>query len=85
MIKDIIGAAINHAGITYWMPAPARHADVGHAMIMNGFPRPFPGGHAQGFILDDNKFVGRIKAAKIFTAAGGKLKWPPNLFSEDLW
>jgi hypothetical protein len=67
MIKDIIGTAIKFAGVTYWMPAPARHADVGHAMIMNGFPRPFPGGHAQGFILDDNKFVG-LRPTSVYDA-----------------
>ena len=85
MRTQIKAAAIQLSGVTYWMPIPARHGDVGHAMILNGYPRPFPGGHAQGFILEDDPFVDRIAAAKIFTDAGRVLKWPPNLFSEDMW
>jgi hypothetical protein len=53
-------------------------------MVANGFPKPYPGGKAQGFIYD-KKFADRLVAARIHVAAGGVLHWPPNLYSEDLW
>lgn len=86
--RKIIGVAIKSAGVVYWMRAPGRHATLGKAMILSGHPRPFPGGDAQGFILEDEiTFVGRKDAAKIVLANGqcSCLIAPPNLYSEDLW
>jgi hypothetical protein len=79
------GVAIRYAGIVYWMPKPARHCHVGQAMIANGHPPPYPGGKAQGFILDSDTFVDRLEAARVYMEQGGQLHWPPNLYSEDLW
>lgn len=80
-----MGPAILCGGIIYWMPAPARHADVGQAMVKNGFSPPYPGGEAQGFMMKNGQFARRKSAALTHQKAGGALSHPPNLFSEDLW
>jgi len=41
----------------------------------------------QGFITEDGQFVNRIDGAILAIQSGQiqKLKWPPNLYSEDLY
>lgn len=41
----------------------------------------------QGFVLDDGTYVDRIQGGILALVFGQieKLKWPPNLYSEDLW
>jgi hypothetical protein len=41
----------------------------------------------QGFVTDEGRFVDRLEGAAIALAAGqiAALKWPPDLYSEDLW
>mgnify|MGYP006914158691 FL=1 len=41
----------------------------------------------QGFITEDGQFVDRIDGATLAIQSGQiqKLKWPPNLYSEDLY
>jgi hypothetical protein len=41
----------------------------------------------QGFVTSDGRFVGRKQAGCIAILAGQieRLKWPPLLYSEDLW
>lgn len=41
----------------------------------------------QGFIDSDGRFMSRGRAASMALGAGqiAKLRWPPALYSEDLW
>lgn len=50
-----------------------------------GFPWPIVG--EQEFLDDNGTFLDRIEGAEVAIKTGQiiKLKWPPNLFSEDLW
>jgi len=49
--------------------------------------KPFTSLDAQGFLLSDGRFCRRKAAAGIAIKAGqiDELKWPPDLYSEDLW
>lgn len=84
----IAAAAIRWRGETFSMAAPARHHDV-IALIRRERPNwgPVPGWAEQGFITNSGAFVDREMAGKIAVEAGQveSLKWPPSLFSEDLW
>lgn len=70
------------AGVVHTLPRPARHHTIAHELKVNLCE------HAvQGFILEDDTFVDR-KAAGRFALMSGQteeLKWPPDLYSEDLW
>lgn len=82
----VVAAAIrDHDGTVYSVPSPGRHADVIRLMVEKGRPTPITGN--QGFLLSDGRFALRKPAAHIAIKAGQitALKWPPNLFSEDLW
>ena len=78
----IIAAAIVIDEKTRALPAPARHHD-----IIAKYPKPDHKQGAQGFIDDQQGFVGRIQAGDIARSEGQikELKWPPYLYSEDLW
>lgn len=83
---NIKGAAMRYGGVIFWMPPPFRHGHVGHAYVKSGFTRD--GTYyrmEQGFISQDDKFLDRKQAAAKHFAAGGRLHWPPRLYSEDLW
>jgi hypothetical protein len=43
--------------------------------------------HHQGFYTSAGRFVDRVEAVEIAKAAGQitEPKWPPQLYSEDLW
>lgn len=81
----IIAAAIRTEQDTYELPPPARHHDVMYEMVMRGHAVPITG--EQGFIDDQRGFVTRWKAAQIALTQKQikKLRWPPELYSEDLW
>ena len=84
----IIGSAImGHDDVMVWLPPPARHHHViNHMVDVLGHPIPING--QQGFLDDEKGFVDRIEAVDIVLHVSKqvkKLKWPPNLYSEDLW
>ena len=76
----ITAAAILLDGVVYSLPKPARHADIIKSI---GYKVRY---EIQGFIAN-GVFVDRIEGAKIAIESNqiDKLKWPPNLYSEDLW
>ena len=73
-------------GKVHTLPRPARHHNIAHELYDTR-------GHAlleddeQGFILEDGSFVDREAGGDfaIKTEQIEKLKWPPYLYSEDLW
>ncbi len=81
----LISVAIRTEQQTYALPPPNRHHDVIHMLAEMGHATPITG--EQGFIDDQRGFVNRRDGAQI--ALDQKqttgLKWPPDLFSEDLW
>ncbi len=84
MIKT---AAAKHKGIVYSVARPGRHDAVlakvyAELNLSGGFCCD-----EQGFITNNGRFVSRLEAAKIALESGQikYLKWPPNLYSEDLW
>ena len=76
-------AAIRVKGIVHTLPRPARHGDL---LLKHGDPRPHPT-RDQGFVLSDGRFVGRLRAVGFAKRAGQitEPKWPPYLYSEDLF
>ena len=81
----IIAVAIRTDQDTYELPRPARHHNVIRELAARGHTIPINGD--QGFIDDQAGFVTRIEAAQIALDQGQitALRWPPELFSEDLW
>lgn len=85
--KRVKQAAIrDYNDIIYTLPRPARHHNIMHDE-MRDLPVMLRQRATQGFVLEDDTFVGREEAAMIALEAGQctKLITPPNLFSEDLW
>ncbi len=83
MIKS---AAIKNPLKVWSLPAPARHHNI--IALMHDKDDPHVHGVSiQGFLTHEGKFLNRKEAAKYVLEVGQlkKLKWPPNLFSEDLW
>mgnify|MGYP001592498173 CR=1 FL=1 len=84
----IVAAAIVFKGTIYTVPTPGRHHNV-FALIreMTGANDVSVGEDGQGFVTSDRRFANRKEAAIIAISAGqiSKLKWPPLLYSEDLW
>lgn len=73
-------------GAIYTVLPPGRHHDCLRAIHEDG-NRPSSCVDAQGFMTSTGRFVDRVEAGQIAITAGQieALKWPPNLFSEDLW
>lgn len=88
MARPIIAAACVLDGQIWTLPAPARHHH-----ILQAIDRVLPGRaievhpEQQGFIDSTWNYVGRKEAGERAVACGqvGALKWPPYLYSEDLW
>jgi hypothetical protein len=84
-------AAIRHAdGTVFDVPRPGRHHDVIRIMRMAGKPWKSPDEalHVQGFVTSTGRFVDRVEAKKIATAANQLLEresGKTELFSEDVW
>lgn len=59
-------------------PPPARHHNL---FALCGRP------DESGFLLSDGTFADRTRAGEIAIKAGQitALKWPPHLYSEDIW
>lgn len=84
--ETIVAAAVlDHAGAPVSLPPPARHHNILRFMVDRGDPTPIVG--RQGFMTNTGEFVDRETAGHIAIIAGQieRLKWPPNLYSEDLW
>ena len=69
------------------LPKPNRHHHVIRHMCEHLGYEHVPASLEQGFLLKDGSFVRRLPAARIAVATGQieELKWPPQLYSEDLW
>lgn len=83
------------------LPRPARHGDVILFMRKEGYTRSDVAHATQGFVTSKGRFVDRIEGADLVIKSGtpilfrgstgevtgtrGRLNWPPNLYSEDLW
>lgn len=81
-------AAIRLRGVVYSLESPARHHDViRHMRTACGIVETQGPDWEQGFVLNDGRFVQRSAAASIAVGNGqiSELKWPPDLYSEDLW
>ena len=79
-------AAIAINGRVFSLPRPKRHHDIiNYLAEIERLPTPIGG--EQGFVDSELGFVDRNAAGRIAIDAGQieKLKWPPQLFSEDLW
>lgn len=90
--QERIAAAAIFAGAIISLPPPARHHTILQAMDLTmgmdainfGMPQ------CQGFLTSTGRYVGRVEAFYIASAAGqikektGN-KGEPTLYSEDLW
>lgn len=85
--ERIVAAAVHAYGATWSLPRPARHGDVLFAIDQAGLCALAHGPDSEGFLTSEGRFVGRLEAADIAVKAGqtDAPKWPPRLFSEDLW
>jgi hypothetical protein len=88
----IVAAAIIHQGMTYALPAPARHGNVIHHICKTtGATRVNAHEDDQGFIDHERGYVTREEAWKIAEASGQLLERAPTdgrdgkLYSEDVW
>lgn len=84
--RGIVAAACQVDGLTFSMPAPARHHDVLQAMHVAGVN---PHSASQGFLDHRGVFVGR-RAAMIVAYQWGQLEDGEfedggDLYSEHLW
>jgi hypothetical protein len=82
----IVAAAIKQGGKIYSASAPKRHHDIIRDMVDNhGIYPPVSG--LQGFVDETGVFRSRIIAGAMAIQSGQieRLKWPPELYSEDLW
>lgn len=73
------------SGMVCTLPPPARHHHVVRQLCDEGHPQQE--GDEQGFLLSNGTFLGR-KEAGLLAESNGQIqamKWPPNLYSEDLW
>lgn len=73
-------------GVVHTLPRPKRHHSILHEMFSKGI-KTNARGEIQGFVTERGEFVDRRGAAMIALAGGQieALKWPPYLYSEDLW
>lgn len=84
----VVAAAVRtEDGLIHFVPAPARHHEMVQALSTVLTSGLIAARGEQGFVLSDGTFASRPKAALVAIAAGqiAALRWPPNLYSEDLW
>lgn len=86
MSERIAAVAMRVGGLAISMPQPSRHHNVLWEMDAQGLS-PFVHPINQGFLTDSGRFVEREEAVGIAKAAGQIVepRWPPHLYSEDLW
>jgi len=85
-VRGIVAAACQLGGLTFSMPAPARHHDILQSMHVAGVKNGY---EDQGFLDHRGVYVGR-KAAMIVAMQWGQLEQGEfldggELFSEHLW
>lgn len=83
---ETVTTAAAKVGKRIWsLPAPARHHHVFRVMGAEGFKAW--GSEETGFLTNTGRYVDRKEAARIAVEAGQITapKWPPDLYSEDLW
>lgn len=89
MTKIVAAAVKTNDGVIHFIPKPARHPDIVHALHRARNPeRPIIEARGeQGFITSDGQFVDRKIAGQIAIRNKqiSKLEFPPLLYSEDLW
>lgn len=81
-------SAIRVRSWVYMLSRPRRHHDVIRFMREEcGITEAQNESWEQGFVLSNGHFATRLAAAEVAIKAGqvAVLKWPPSLFSEDLW
>jgi aryl-alcohol dehydrogenase-like predicted oxidoreductase len=85
--ERIVAVAHRWMGLTFSVPAPGRHHNVIHAMADAGIPMAARSPAVQGFLTNRGRWVDRKEGAAIAIAGGQipALRWPPDLYSEDLW
>ena len=73
-------------GKVFSLPCPKRHHDVISLMVKAREPTPIST-LGQGFLDDQGNFMDRLQAGTYAVACRqiARLKWPPYLYSEDLW
>lgn len=97
-LERIVAVAHQWKGLTFSLPAPARHHDVIHAMAGANIPHEARAPDAQGFLTSRGRWVSREEAAAIAEIAQQPLRpielrgsvadktYPlRRLYSEDLW
>ncbi len=86
-LTTVVAAAFQLRGKTYHLPPPARHHNVIWLMREEGVTEDQNEEWLQGFLLSDGSFVDRKVAAAVALEAEQteEIKWPPDLYSEDLW
>ena len=87
--KAVAAAVRTEDGLIHFMPPPHRHHHTVHAMHRadDSGMRLIVARGEQGFVMSDGTFAGREEAGKAAIEAGQikALRWPPKLYSEDLW
>lgn len=83
-------AALRIDGEVWTLPRPTRHHTLARAWSLANYKdgkSGFLGEHESGFVTSRGRYVDRIEAGRIAVAAGQipELRWPPRLYSEDLW
>ena len=87
----IVAAAVKDGnGLIHFFPRPCRHHHTVHALHRPNNDAEndiIEAKGTQGFVTSDGTFVDRVEGARIAIEAGQikALKWPPYLYSEDLW
>lgn len=84
--ETIETAAILFKGIIFTLPRPARHHDV-MRLVWETYGDEVIGSETQGFVTSTGRFVRREPAVRIAKKARQieAPKFPPKLYSEDLW
>jgi hypothetical protein len=84
MSERIVAAALRKGELVFSLPRPARHGHIGKQMAEQGIDAITPD---QGFLTSEGRYVDRLTAVTIAIEAGqiDAPKWPPDLYSEDLW
>lgn len=84
-VEKIVAAAVRYEGMVFALMPPARH---GECLCLLRAARPDSHAEEQGFVTSRNRFVGRVEARKIATAASQLTERDcklPELYSEDVW
>jgi len=81
----IKAVAAKFEGKVYWALPPASHDAVLLKIVEE--TGKSPEGAVQGFVTDKDVFVDRLEAVEVARKADqiDEAKWPPFLYSDDLW